>query len=306
MAEELKTKEESMEDYEREINASFKTINEGDILKGTVIGITDTEVIVDLGYYAEGVITVEDYSDDPSFSVKEHVKPADEVEATVIALDDGSGRIMLSKKEANKVLAWEKLRNLMENETNLTVKIQGVVKAGVIVYVEGIRGFIPASHLSLDYVEDLEEWLFKEIQVKVITVEEKNQKLVLSAKEILKEEAEQERQNKLSNLEVGLVVEGIVESIKPYGAFVRIQSGLTGLVHVSQVCAKRIKTPSEIIKEGEKVKVKVIDMKDGKLSLSMKALQDVSAHEIEAEVFEIEKAEEIGTSLGELFKNIKL
>lgn len=306
MAEELNLKEESMKDYEKEINESFKKVVEGDILKGTVIDISDEEVILDLGYYTDAIIKVADFSDDPAFLVKECVAVGEEVEAQVIATDDGKGHILLSRKEANKVLAWEKLKTFMGDKTKFNVKIQGVVNAGVIAYVEGIRGFIPASQLSLEYVENLEEWLAKEIQVQIITADEKNQKLILSAKEILKEQAEKDRKNKLSNLESGLVVEGIVESIKPYGAFVRLENGLTGLVHVSQVCAKRIKTPGEILKEGQKVTVKVIDTKDGKLSLSMKALQDVTASEIEEEVFELEESEEIGTSLGDLFKNIKL
>lgn len=306
MAEELNLKEESMKDYEKEINDSFKKVVEGDILKGTVIGISDKEVTLDLGYYTDGIIKVEDFSEDPEFVLKEQIVLGDEVEAKVISSDDGNGHILLSKKEANKILAWEKIKSLMEDKTRLNVKIQGVVNAGVIAYVEGIRGFIPASQLSLEYVENLEEWLSKEIQVQVITVDEGSQKLILSSKEILKEEAENERKKKMSNLEVGLVVEGVVETIKPYGAFVRLENGLTGLVHVSQVCAKRIKTPAEILKEGQTVTVKVIDMKDGKLSLSMKALQDVTATEIEEEVFELEEVEEIGTSLGDLFKNIKL
>ncbi|RDU25090.1 S1 RNA-binding domain-containing protein [Anaerosacchariphilus polymeriproducens] len=306
MAEELNLKEESMQDYEKEINDSFKKVIEGDVLKGVVISVTDTEVTLDLGYYTDGIIKVEDFSDDPDFAVKEQVTTGDVLEATVIAVDDGQGHILLSKKEANRVLAWDKLRSLMEEEAKITVKIQGVVKAGVITYVEGIRAFVPASQLSLGYVEDLEEWLLKEIEVKIITVDEGRQKLILSAKEILKEEAEKERKNKISNLQVGLVAEGIVDTIKPYGAFVQLENGLTGLLHVSQICAKRIKTPWEILKEGQKITVKVTDMKDGKLSLSMKALQDVTDSNRKEEIYELEETEEIGTCLGDLFKNIKL
>lgn len=306
MAEELNLKEETMQDYEKEINDSFKKVVEGDVLSGVVISVTDTEVTLDLGYYTDGIIKVEDYSDAPDFDVKEQVKTGDVLNATVISVDDGQGHILLSKKEANRVLAWDKLRSLMEEDAKIKVKIQGVVKAGVITYVEGIRAFIPASQLSLEYVEDLEEWLSKEIEVKIITVDETKQKLVLSAREILKEEAENERKNKISNLQVGFVTEGTVDTIKPYGAFVQLDNGLTGLLHVSQICAKRIKTPWEILKEGQKVTVKITDIKDGKLSLSMKALQDVTDSDIQEEMYELEETEEIGTCLGELFKNIKL
>ncbi|SCP99405.1 S1 RNA-binding domain-containing protein [Anaerobium acetethylicum] len=298
--------EERMEDYSAELEASFKKIKEGDILTGTVIGVSETEVIIDLGYYAEGIIKAEDLSSDPAFSIKSDIAVGDVISATVIRTDDGKGNILLSKKEANDILAWEKLKQLLEDGTTLTVKISGIVNAGVIAYVEGIRGFIPASKLSLGYVENLEEWLFKEIEVQVITADAENQKLVLSAKELLKEKADEERKNKISNVETGLVTEGTVETIKPYGAFINLGNGLSGLLHVSQISEKRIKTPAAVLKEGDKVTVKIISVKDGKISLSMKALNDAGATEIEEEAFDIPKSEDVGTSLGSLFANIKL
>ena len=201
---------------------------------------------------------------------------------------------------------WKKVAEYLENETVLDVKVGGVVNAGVIAYVEGLRGFIPASKLSLSYVENLEEFLNKEIQVRVITVDPEKKKLVLSAKEILREKAAEARRKKISNVEIGLVTEGKVESIQPYGAFIDLGDGLSGLVHVSQICEKRIKTPDAVLKVGDTVKVKVIAIKEGKLSLSMKALNDVAAEEIREEKVVLPKSEELTTSLGDLFKNIKL
>ena len=179
--------------------------------------------------------------------------------------------------------SWKKAAEYLENETVLDVKIGGVVNAGVIAYVEGLRGFIPASKLSLSYVENLEDFLNKEIQVRVITVDPEKKKLVLSAREILREKAAEARRNKISNVEIGLVTEGKVESIQPYGAFIDLGDGLSGLVHVSQISEKRIKSPDVVLKVGDTVKVKVIAVKDGKLSLSMKALNDVAAEEIREE-----------------------
>lgn len=298
--------EEKMEDYAAELEASFKKIKEGDILTGTIIGISETEVILDLGYYAEGIIKAEELSGDPGFSINSDIALGDVISATVIRTDDGNGNILLSKKEANDILAWEKLAQLKEEGTKLTVKISGIVNAGVIAYLEGIRGFIPASKLSLEYVDNLEDWLFKELEVQVITADAENKKLVLSAKELLKEKAEEERRKKVSNVEAGLVTEGIVESIKPYGAFINLGNGLSGLLHISQISEKRIKTPAAVLKEGDKVTVKIISVKDGKISLSMKALSDVSATAVEEESFEIPESEEVGTSLGSLFAGIKL
>ena len=220
--------------------------------------------------------------------------------------DDGQGHILLSRKAAAAELAWKKAAEYLENETVLTVKIGGVVNAGVIAYVEGLRGFIPASKLSLSYVENLEDFLNKEIQVHVITVDPEKKKLVLSAREILREKAAEARRNKISNVEIGLVTEGKVESIQPYGAFIDLGDGLSGLVHVSQISEKRIKSPDVVLKVGDTVKVKVIAVKDGKLSLSMKALNDAAAEEIREERVVLPKSEELTTSLGDLFKNIKL
>lgn len=142
--------------------------------------------------------------------------------------------------------------------------------------------------------------------MRVFEVDKAKKRLILSAKEILREKAEEERRAKVSNVQVGLVTEGTVESIKPYGAFVDLGNGLSGLVHISQVSEKRIKDCSSVLSVGDKVKVKVIAIKDGKLSLSMKALADVAAKEIEEETYELPKAGEATTSLGSLFANIKL
>lgn len=261
---------ETMKDYEQELNASMKKIEEGDILKGTVVSVDEKEVILDLGYYAEGVIPADAYSREPGFSLKETVHPGDEVSATVVRTDDGNGNILLSRVEASDILAWEKIREYKESGEVLEVVVKGITNAGVIAYVEDIRGFIPASKLALGYVEDTESYLNQHIQVQVIDFEKESKKLILSAKELLREKAEEERKNKISNVQVGLVTEGVVESLQPYGAFVDLGNGLSGLVHISQICEKRIRKPSEVLTVGDRVKVKVTAVKDGKLSLSIR------------------------------------
>ncbi|WP_035767249.1 S1 RNA-binding domain-containing protein [Butyrivibrio sp. NC2002] len=295
---------ESMEDFKDEIERSFRKIKEGDILTGTVVGIEDTYVLLDIGSYTQGIIKAEDLSEDPKFSIRTDVNVGDEISATVIATDDGNGNILLSKREATKVLSWDKLKALKESAKNVTVTISEAVKGGVVTYLEGIRAFIPASKLSLNYIEEdaLGDFVGKKLDVRVITADEKDQKLVLSAKEILREKADEERAQKISNVEVGLVTEGVVESIQDYGAFINLGNGLTGLVHISQISNQRIAHPSAVLKVGEKVKVKVIAIKDGKLSLSMKALQDIAATEITEEKIEFESEGEATTSLAALLK----
>lgn len=296
----------SMADYEAELEASLKKLEEGDLVTATVIAVDEDEVTLDLKSYTEGIIRASDYSREPGFQLKEAVHVGDEVTATVIGRDSQKGSILLSRVEAADDLAWEKLNQYMEDKTVLDVTVKGVVNAGVIAYVEGIRGFIPASKLSLSYVEDLNEYLNRQIQVQVIDLDRAKDRLILSARDILREKAREERKARISNVEVGLVTEGTVESIKPYGAFIDLGNGLSGLVHVSQISEKKIKDPSVVLSVGDKVKVKVIAIKEGKLSLSMKALNDVAVQEIEEEVYELPKAEEATTSLGSLFANIKL
>ncbi|SFD10135.1 S1 RNA-binding domain-containing protein [Butyrivibrio sp. YAB3001] len=296
--------EETMNDFKDEIDRSFRNVKEGDILEGTVIDISETEITLDLRYYTQGVIRVEDYSDDPKFSVYRDVKIGENVSATVISTDDGNGNILLSKKAANQILAWDKINEIKESDAYVDVVVSEAVRSGCVAYLEGIRGFIPASKLDIKFVDDseLESYVGKKLKVKVITSEKENNKLVLSAKEYLKELDDKRRADIISNIEVGLVTEGVVGSLQNYGAFINLSNGMTGLVHISQICNQRIAHPSSVLKVGQKVKVKVTSIKDGKLSLSMKALEDIAATEITEEKIEYESDGEATTSLAALLK----
>ena len=200
---------------------------------------------------------------------------------------------------------WNVVQRYMENKTTLPVKVEGIVNGGAIAMVEGLRGFIPASRLSLSYIEDLETYLLKDIEVRVIEVNQAENRLVLSAREILREKEKKAMEEKIANVKVGSVVKGKVESLQTYGAFVRLEDGLSGLVHVSQISRKRVKSPKDVLSVGDEVTVKIIGLKAGKISLSMKALEEKEEEEEDIKV-EIPKSENIGTSLGDLFKNIKL
>ncbi|MBQ8279828.1 MAG: S1 RNA-binding domain-containing protein [Roseburia sp.] len=297
---------ESMKDYARELEASFRKINVGDIITGTVIAVSEEEITLDLNYYTQGIIKVENFSNDPDFAVLEMIHVGDEIEATVIRKDDGQGNMELSRKEANDTLAWDKFAEMMEAGTVATVRIKECVPSGVVAYLEGIRAFIPASQLALDYVEDTESWIGKEVEVKVITADVENQKLVLSGKAVAREAAVEERNHKISMIVPGSVMEGTVESLMPYGAFISLGDGLSGLVHVSQICERRIKKPSEVLKEGQKVKVKVLNTNDNKISLSMKALEEemVDTEPVE-EIESYTSNETVGSSLGALLSGLK-
>lgn len=296
---------ESMENYTAELEASFRKIREGDIISGTVIDVNEEEVILDLKYYTQGVIKAADVSDSPDFSLVNDIQKGDVIEATVMRMDDGQGNIQLSRKSANQVLAWDKLIQYKEEETELTVKISGITNGGAIAYVEDIRGFIPASQLSTEYVEDANPWLHKTVKVRIITVDREKEKLILSAKVILKEEAKEAHDHKVAMIVPGSVLEGTVESLMPYGAFVNLGDGLSGLVHISQISQKRIKKPSEVLNAGDKVKVKVLNTNDGKISLSMKALEESGTTD-QIEDFQYSSEGDATTSLGSIFAKLKL
>ena len=300
---------ETMEDYSKELEASFRTIKEGDIISGTVIDVNEEGVTLDLNYYASGVIKAADMSKDPSFSIMADVHAGDVIEATVVKRDDGAGNIQLSRVEAADVLGWDKVKKYLDEKTVVTVKVAETVNKGVVAFLEGIRGFIPASHLSLSYVEDLNTFVGRDLEVHVITVEKEKKKLVLSAREVLKEKEAESLNHRIAMVVPGTVLEGKVESIMPYGAFVDLGEGLSGLVHISQISQKRVKTPSEVLSVGDTVRVKVLNTNNNKISLSIKAVAD-TAQDVdvvdEKVAAKYSSKESIGTSLGDLLKGIKL
>lgn len=299
---------ETMADYDKELEASFRKISEGDILSGTVIHVSEEEVTLDLNYYAPGIIKAADMSKDPSFSLANDVHVGDKIEGTVVKRDDGAGNILLSCVEAAEVLGWDKVSTYLEEKTILSIKVSEVVNKGVVTYLEGIRAFIPASHLSLEYVEDLNTFVGQTLDVRVITVDKEKKKLVLSARDVLKEREAEKMNQKIAMLAPGTVLEGKVESLMPYGVFVDLGGGLSGLVHISQISQKRLKHPSEVLKEGDTVKAKVLNTNNNKISLSIKAVEENAEPEPieEKAAAQYSSGKSVGTSLGDLLKGIKL
>ena len=305
MSDEIKM--ESMADFEEEINASFRRFNAGDKVTGTVVSVEEEEVILDLHSYSQGVIPAGEYSDDPAFHAMDEIRTGDTLTAVVIDSDDGQGRVLLSLKEAKEDEAWQKMVQALEARTVFTVKVLTSVNAGVIAFLEGIRGFIPASQLALEYVEDVDSFVGEKLDVIVITAEPEKKRLVLSAKEVAKERAAREQEARLNALQKGFITEGVIERIESYGCFVNIGDGLTGLVHISQICNKFLKSPNEVVKLGQKVKVKVLAVEEGKIRLSMKEAEDIAPEvEVEEEVSMEYHDEEATTSLAGLLAGIKI
>lgn len=306
-AEEIAEVIPSMDEFADELEKSFHKHMPGDIVSGPVIGISDSEVIIDLGSYAEGIIKLEELSNDPRFSIKADIAIGEIVSATVLR-EDREGNLLLSRKRADDLLAWEALEQMKEEKTVVKVKIAEAVKGGVTTFLKGIRAFIPASQLSMNYVEDTSAFVGKELSVVVITVDEEDKKLVLSAKEVEKEAVKESYNRRVNNLIPGTVVNGVVEKLMPFGAFVQFGDGLSGLVHISQISEKRLKSPAEVLKEGDNVTVKILEVKDGKISLSIKAATEKEPveEELEEAPFEYSSGGEATTGLAALLKNIKL
>lgn len=299
--------QESMKDFEEEINAGFRAFRQGDKVTGIVVSVEEEEVLLDLNSYSQGVIPAGEYNDDPSFHAMDEIRTGDSLEAVVLEPDDGQGRVLLSLREAREEQAWERMKQALEERTVFTVKVLTSVNAGVVAFLEGIRGFIPASQLALEYVEDVDRFVGETLEVMVITADPEKRKLVLSAKEVARERAAEEHGRKLNALQKGFITEGVIERIEPYGVFVNIGDGLTGLVHISQICNKFLHSPNEVVKMGQRVKVKVLDVAEGKIRLSMKEAEDIAPEVAEEGEMSIEYHDgEATTSLAGLLAGIRI
>jgi len=301
---------ESMADFEKELTQSFRVLKTGDVIEGMIVDINEEEVTLDLNYFVPGVIPMSELSDDPDFSAMRDLKIGDTISAVVLDTDDGRGNVSLSLKEANELSVWEKLNTLFQEQTVVTVKVKESVNSGVVAYLEGVRAFIPASQLDTSYVEETDGYVGKQLEVRVITVDEAARKLVLSAKSVLREKEAENDRRKMSAIAPGTILEGTVESLMPYGVFVQLKNGLSGLVHISKICMKRIKKPSEVLSVGQEVTVKVLEVKDGKISLSIRDVEtntsDIVTDVVEEETFDYKSEEIPNNPFGALLAGIKL
>lgn len=265
---------QTMKDFESELEQSFTILKEGDLIDTTVIGISETEITVDLNYYTEGIIPLEECSDDPAFSIKNDVNIGDIIQAMVLDPEDAGGSVLLSWKKAHHLTIWAELQEDMDAAKHFSVKITEANQAGVTGYLKGIRAFIPASQLALGYVEETESYVGMTVETVIITADPTEKRLVLSAKIPAQEQARIEKGEKISRLAPGEIVSGTVERLESYGAFIHIGGDLTGLCHISQITNKFIKSPKEVLKLGQTVRAKILKLEGDRISLSIKALME--------------------------------
>ncbi|MCT4542907.1 MAG: 30S ribosomal protein S1 [Vallitalea sp.] len=282
----------SMEDYAEEIESTFIKLSEGDIVEGKILSVTDTEILVNIGYISDGIIPAEEILRDSDVSLKELYKPDEIIKAKVTDLHDGEGNVLLSIKKAEQIIVWDELKDAFEKGTILHVVAKEVVKGGIVCNIKGIRAFMPASRVSVNYVENLNEFIGKEMTVNVIDFDAEKNKVVISRKEIEKEELEKKKQELLKNINKNDRLTGVVKRLTNFGAFVDI-GGIDGLVHINDLSWKRVKHPSEVVNVGDNVEVYVLEVNKEKerISLGLKNVNDdpwlnVKEKYIEGNVYE--------------------
>ena len=259
----------TMADFMDEIEKSMVRIRKGDIKTAKVVSIEDAGLITNIGSHADAIVPWNEYSYE---EVKmEDVQVGDTFDVLVLNTDDGDGNIIVSKKRAEAEVALENIEQLYKNHEHFVVKVKEVVKGGVIANLQGMRAFIPGSQITDVYVEDLNEFVGKEIEVEIIEFNPKNKKLVLSGKAIAKAKTQQAKKERFDSIIEGEKYTGTVTKLMPYGAFVNI-GGVEGLVHNTDLSWTRIKHSSDVVKEGDKLNVTVlsIDKEKGKIALGAK------------------------------------
>jgi small subunit ribosomal protein S1 len=277
MSEEIKAQENET----NEVNAAEEAVDmtnvtvikKGDIVKGKIVKVQDQEALVDIGYKFDGIIPIRELSSVQLENATEAVEVGQEVEVRVVSLDDEKENMILSKRAVDSENAWEELQQKLDSKATIEAKVAEVVKGGLVVDV-GIRGFVPASMVERHFVEDFSDYKGRTLRLRVKELDRENNKVILSQKDIMDEEYEAEKQKVLAGLEAGQEIEGTVQRLTPFGVFVDI-GGIDGLVHISELSYTHVEHPSEVVKEGDKVKVKILKVEPEKerISLSIKETQ---------------------------------
>ncbi|MEF2964373.1 30S ribosomal protein S1 [Paenibacillus sp. M1] len=271
MSEETKNGLEAAETASQEAMEQIVSLKKGDTVKGTIVKIEDNQAYVSIGYKYDGVIPIRELSSVHLDNAAEAVQVGQEVETKVVSIDDEKERLVLSKRAIDSENAWDELQKRFDSQETFEVTVADVVKGGIVADV-GVRGFIPASMVERHFVEDFSDYKGRTLRVKVKELDRENNKVILSQKDVLDEEFEANKLKVMGELKEGEVIEGTVQRLTQFGAFVDV-GGVDGLVHVSEIAWSHVDKPADVLSEGDKVKVKVlkVDPEKGKISLSIKA-----------------------------------
>ncbi|MFM8972774.1 MAG: 30S ribosomal protein S1 [Actinomycetota bacterium] len=259
--------------FEDAVDATIVAFEDGDLVHGTVVKIDSDEVLLDIGYKSEGVIPSKELSIRNDVDPNQVVSLGEQLEALVLQKEDKDGRLILSKKRAQYERAWGTIEQKKENDEIVKGPVIEVVKGGLIIDI-GLRGFLPASLVDLRRVRDLQPWVGKELECKIIELDKNRNNVVLSRRAFLEETQREQRDEFLANLKPGEVRPGVVSSVVNFGAFVDL-GGMDGLIHVSELSWKHVDHPSSVVQVGDEVTVQVldVDLSRERISLSLKATQ---------------------------------
>ncbi|MFI3230739.1 MAG: 30S ribosomal protein S1 [bacterium] len=250
---------------------SLRTLRNNSMAKGSVIRVTDNEVFVNLGYKADGIISKDEFSSEADVDLKSEVSVGDEIEVYIIKVNDGDGNVALSRKRLEKHKGYDELEDAFNNQTVLKGKVVDITKGGLITMINGMRVFVPSSQISNRFVQDLNAFKGEELDFKIIEFNRAKNRIVAGRKELAQEAENEKRAELFSTIEVGSQIEGIVNRIVDFGAFIDI-GGVDGLVHISELSWGRVRNVNDVLKVGDKVNVYVLeaDQVKNKISLSLK------------------------------------
>lgn len=261
------------QDLKEKYEETFVTLKPGEIITGTVVQVNENEVMVNVGYKSDGIIPLHELSAESFASPEEIVKNGDKIDVYVLKIEDKEGNLILSKKRADIKKAWDEIENIYQNKDEIEAEVTEQVKGGLLANVKGLRGFIPASHVALHYVPDLGEYIGKKLKFKIIEVDKKKNRIILSHKIVMEEEQERKRKETWESIKEGQIIKGKVQRLTDFGAFVDV-GGVDGLIHISELSWGRVNHPSEVVKEGDEIEVKVlgVDRERGRISLGLKQI----------------------------------
>lgn len=275
MSEETRN-QESAEMQSQEQLDQIVSLKKGDTVKGTIVKLEDNQAYVSIGYKYDGVIPVRELSSVQLDNASDAVQVGQEVECKVVSINDDKESLVLSKRAIDAENAWDELEKHFEAQDVFEVTVADVVKGGLVADV-GARGFIPASMVERHFVEDFSDYKGRTLRVKVKELDRENNKVILSQKDVLEEEFEANKQKVMAELKEGQVLEGTVQRLTQFGAFVDV-GGVDGLVHVSEIAWNHVDKPSDVLSEGDQVRVKVLKVdpeKEKSASASRLPAQDL-------------------------------
>lgn len=261
------------ENFEQMLNESFKTVRNGEVVEGTVIDVKPDEIVLNIGYKSDGIITRSEYSNEPNVDLTTVVEVGSTMEAKVLKVNDGEGQVVLTYKRLAAEKGSKRLEEAFENQEVLTAKVAQVLNGGLSVIVDEARVFIPASLVSDVYEKDLTKYDGQEIEFVITEFNPRRRRIIGDRKQLLLAKKAELQKALFERIKVGDVIEGTVKNITDFGAFIDL-GGADGLLHISEMSWGRVESPKKAFKVGEVVKVFIKDIKDTKIALSRKFPED--------------------------------